>query len=1084
MNKGAFLCIVLLTTALAPATAQQFQFTISVSDGVNSLDLTLGVDPNGTDGFDFGLDVVAPPPPPTGAFDARYRIGPEDFLTDIRFNDLAQKTFTMLYQEASGQGPIVLTWDPTVLPAQWTFEIVDDVTGSLFGPLDMTTTNTLDVSTAGGLLDASLRVLVEFNDPPVVITSAGEVAFIEDLGPVVVDGSVTVTDADDAMLVSATVEITNLLDTGQEVLAASPSGVIQAGDISYTAPTLTISPAAPAPIADFEAVLQSVIYDNTSDAPDATDRVLAFAANDGMVSSNVATKTVTVAAVNDAPVVTTSAGPSSFTEDGGPITVDAVVTVIDADDTMLASATVEISNLLDGADEVLTASPSGSILAGDISYAAPTLMINPATPAPVADFQAVLQSVTYDNTGAAPDVTDRVLAFTVSDGTDGSNVGQKTVTITPVNDPPVLSGGPFAAAFVEDISGPVSLAATLTANDLDNTTLSAAQVSITTGFETSQDVLSATASGSIAAGDISYTAATGVLMIAPAGGASVADFEAVLQSVTYDNTAQDPSKAGVALMAGDRTVELIVNDGTDVSNTATSTVSVTATNDAPVVTTSAGQTAFTGGGGPVTVDAAVTVTDLDDVTLVSAAVEITNLLDTGQEALAATPSGAVSASDISYAAPTLTITATAPLSDYLAVLQSVTYDNTSAAPDTTDRVLAFTVSDGIDSSNVAMKTVTVKLVSVPIPIAERWNLLGLPLGVADPHYLSLAPNAIPGTLFGFNGTYFQPDPAVLEMGAGYWLRFPQAETLTIEGIDVAVYPITLSDGWNLISGLSCSLPFSSISDPGGIMMAGTLFGFDGAYYAANTLEAGHGYWVRATAAGPITLDCNASKIMARVQTPSPELDSFSALHISDASGASQTLYFDAQAGAKPSPTLPYSLPPVPPSGSFDARFDGGYSVTEAAEAIIRVQASSYPLTIYATKLPVEENAQYTIRAMQGTDEGTAYTLKEGQRIEISDVSVLKLSREADVPTHFFVDQNYPNPFNPTTTIRYSLAEAAQVQVEVYNVLGQRVEVLVSEQQEAGHHEVAWDGSHATSGVYFYMVRAGNTKAVRKMMLVK
>ena len=83
-----------------------------------------------------------------------------------------------------------------------------------------------------------------------------------------------------------------------------------------------------------------------------------------------------------------------------------------------------------------------------------------------------------------------------------------------------------------------------------------------------------------------------------------------------------------------------------------------------------------------------------------------------------------------------------------------------------------------------------------------------------------------------------------------------------------------------------------------------------------------------------------------------------------------------------------------------------------------MQASSYPLTIYATKLPVEENAQYTIRAMQGTDEGTAYTLKEGQRIEISDVSVLKLSREADVPTHFFVDQNYPNPFNPTTTIRY------------------------------------------------------------------
>ena len=163
MKKGAFLFVVLLTASLGPATAQQFQIPISVSDGPNAVDLTLGVDANGTNGFDSGLDLLAPPPPFPGAFDARYRIGPEDFLTDIRFNDLTQKTFTMLYQEASGQGPIVLTWDSTGLAALGTFEIVDDLTGALFGPLDMTTTNTLDVSTAPGILDAGLRVLVTPN---------------------------------------------------------------------------------------------------------------------------------------------------------------------------------------------------------------------------------------------------------------------------------------------------------------------------------------------------------------------------------------------------------------------------------------------------------------------------------------------------------------------------------------------------------------------------------------------------------------------------------------------------------------------------------------------------------------------------------------------------------------------------------------------------------------------------------------------------------------------------------------------------------------------------------------------------------
>jgi len=372
--------------------------------------------------------------------------------------------------------------------------------------------------------------------------------------------------------------------------------------------------------------------------------------------------------------------------------------------------------------------------------------------------------------------------------------------------------------------------------------------------------------------------------------------------------------------------------------------------------------------------------------------------------------------------------------------------------------------------------------SVPITIAEGWNLLGVPVEVADFDYLNVFPNAVPGTLFGFDGTYFQPDPSDLDRGSGYWLRFSQAETVTLEGIDGGLGPITLSQGWNLISGLSCSVPLSSIEDPGGVMIEGTLFGFSGTYYQANTLEPGYSYWVRASAAGQVTPNCSASKTLAREQTPSLKLDQFSALHISDASGAEQTLYFDAKLGA--SAKLFYSLPPVSPSGSFDARFEGGYSVTEAAEAILHVQASHYPITIYATNLPVEENYQYEIREIRGNDEGTTYALKEGQRIEVSNAGVLKLSRTAGIPTKFTVDQNYPNPFNPTTTIQYSLPEAAQVRLEVYDVLGKQVAVLVSEQQEAGHHEVVWDGSYAASGVYFYMVQAGDSKAVKKMLLVK
>ena len=90
---------------------------------------------------------------------------------------------------------------------------------------------------------------------------------------------------------------------------------------------------------------------------------------------------------------------------------------------------------------------------------------------------------------------------------------------------------------------------------------------------------------------------------------------------------------------------------------------------------------------------------------------------------------------------------------------------------------------------------------------------------------------------------------------------------------------------------------------------------------------------------------------------------------------------------------------------------------------------------------------------------------------------------------FALYQNGPNPFNPETAIRYSLAEAADVRLAVYSVLGQRLRVLVSEAQEAGHHSAQWDGRDAmgrevTSGIYLYRLQAGENVAMRKMVLVK
>jgi hypothetical protein len=92
--------------------------------------------------------------------------------------------------------------------------------------------------------------------------------------------------------------------------------------------------------------------------------------------------------------------------------------------------------------------------------------------------------------------------------------------------------------------------------------------------------------------------------------------------------------------------------------------------------------------------------------------------------------------------------------------------------------------------------------------------------------------------------------------------------------------------------------------------------------------------------------------------------------------------------------------------------------------------------------------------------------------------------EGGVPSEFALEQNYPNPFNPSTTIRYSLPLRARVTLTVFNSLGQQVELLRGEEQEAGYHEASFDATGLSSGVYFYRLTAGTTVLTRKMLLVR
>jgi len=285
-------------------------------------------------------------------------------------------------------------------------------------------------------------------------------------------------------------------------------------------------------------------------------------------------------------------------------------------------------------------------------------------------------------------------SVTASDPLASTDTRTLTINISAVNDNPVLTTPTTGATYTEQATA-LAIGASITATDAD-TGATAQSATVTLASPVSGDVLAVTTPGPYTA---AFNASTGVLTLT--GGGTLAQMQTALRSLTFSSTSDDPTLEGTRT---GRTVGIQIDDGNgsnNLSNTITSSFSIAAVNDRPVVTAGSGATPTHAPGlGAVVVDSGLTLVDVDNANLTGATVSLTSRPDGTAEVLALTGAARTTAETAgitvgSYdtTTGTLTLSGTATKAAYQAALRAVTYDNSLAIPTNTARSVTFTVRD-------------------------------------------------------------------------------------------------------------------------------------------------------------------------------------------------------------------------------------------------------------------------------------------------------------------------------------------------------------------------------------------------------
>ncbi len=397
----------------------------------------------------------------------------------------------------------------------------------------------------------------------------------------------------------------------------------------------------------------------------------------------------------------------------------------------------------------------------------------------------------------------------------------------------------------------------------------------------------------------------------------------------------------------------------------------------------------------------------------------------------------------------------------------------------------------------------ISLASQPIALTRGWNMISSFVDPLNGDLTALMADIVPAVTLMKNGKgqTFWPSMSINTIGTwnpkdGYQIHMKMPDTLLISGEEIVPLsnPIYLTAGWNLVgylrndemspdSALTTILTQLVIAknNSGQVYWPGLNINTLG------QMKPGEGYQLYVTANSTLIYPLNHALMLSNPMAGIPKLNSH-----------------DAHYMLTIAPTGSNAIVAIR-SESFT---DGdeiavrnsranliGAGVVSDGKAVVCIRGDD-PLTGHVIEGAVESELLSLSHWSQKEKTESQLVIdhiqdvimvgrKPGALIYQNDMVLIVDARiDKTIPTEFSLSQNYPNPFNPSTIIRYGLPEDSHVKLELFNTLGQRLTVIVDEGQKAGFHQVLFERSELSSGIYLYRLRAGDFAKIRKMIYIK